>query len=87
LQLKETCDVLPVHRLAMKLDQQIENDIRLPELDRVADRLQIILDAQHTHFVTEFAERGDDVVLGLVEIDLFRRQAFHRRRRHAVGMT
>ncbi len=44
-------DVLVVGGLAVELLEQIEDDVRLPALDRVADRLQLVLHAERPHLV------------------------------------
>ncbi len=58
-------DVLVIDRFAVKLLEQIENDVRFPALDLVADRLEFVLDAERPHLVAGSAQRAHHVVFRL----------------------
>ena len=68
-QLEIAGDVLVVGGLAVKLLEQIEDDVRLPALDLVADRLELVLHAERPHLVAGGAQRAHDVVFGLPGVD------------------
>ena len=71
-------DILVIGRLAVKLLQQVEHDVRLPALDLVADRPQLVLHAEQLHLVARLAQRADDVVPGLPDVDLLLAVALDR---------
>ena len=76
--------VLVVRDLALKLHEQIEHDMRLPVLDRFADRAQLIRHAERVHFVPVGPQRADHVVLGLPTVDLRFAVALERIRGHQI---
>jgi hypothetical protein len=57
--------VLIVRRQAVELLEEIEGDVRLPLLDRLADDPQVAPDPERAHLVAELAQRAHDVVLRL----------------------
>ena len=59
-------DVVVEGTVAGEIFQQVERDVRLPFLVHLADRRQIIVDADHLHLMAEIQQRGLDVVLGAV---------------------
>jgi hypothetical protein len=69
-QLQVADDVLVIDRDAVKLLQQIEGDVRLPLLDRLAELSQIVPQAERPHFVPQFPQRRNDVKLGFPRLDL-----------------
>ena len=75
-----------VDRLAVELLQQVEHHMRLEALDRVADRRQLVLDAERHHLVAAAAQRADHVVFGLPGVDLLLAVALERIRRHQIRM-
>ena len=52
-------------REAVELLEQVEDDVRLEGLHRLADRQQLVGDAEGLHLVAEAAQRLEHVVLGL----------------------
>jgi hypothetical protein len=85
-QLEIARDVLIVDGLAMKLFQQIEDHIRLPTLDFVADGLELVLHAERAHLVARRAQRARDVVFGLPLVDFLFGMPLERIRRHQFRM-
>src|SRR4029453_2943460 len=73
-------------RLAMELLQQIEGDVGLEFLDRVADRLQLVLHAERHDLVPRGAQRAHHVVFGLPDVDVLVALALQGIGRHQVGM-
>ena len=69
-QLEKTRDVLIVDGFAMKLLEKCQHYIRLPVLDLIANRLELIMHTERTDLVPGGAQRGDDVVLCFPFIDL-----------------
>ena len=69
-QLEVARDVVVVDDLAVKLLEQGEHHVRLPALDLVADRLELVMHAERPNLVTGSAQRADHVVLGLPDVDL-----------------
>ena len=63
-------DVLVVGRLAVEFLEQVEHDVRLEGVDLGADRPQLVLHAEHAHFVARLAQRVDDVIAGLKGEDI-----------------
>src|SRR6266566_2033635 len=85
-QLEIAGDVLVVDGLAVELLEQIEDDVRFPALDFVADRLELVLDAARPHLVAGLAQRAHDVILGLPPVDFLLAAALDRVRRNQVRM-
>ena len=54
----------------MEFLEQVEDDLRLPFDDGIADRLKLVLHAERAHLVAERLQGRDDVVLGLPDVDL-----------------
>ena len=79
-------DVLVVGGLAVELLEQIEDDVRLPALDHVADRLQLGLHAERPGVVAGGAQRREHVVFRLPDVDLLLAVALHGVGRHQIRM-
>src|SRR5262249_27809307 len=69
-----------------ELFQQIEHHVRLEAFDRVADRRQLVLDAERLHLVAAAAQRADHVILGLPTVLVGLAVALQRIRRHQLRM-
>ena len=54
-----------VDRLALKLVEQVEDNVGFPFRDGVADRNEGITNAKWPRFMAEFFEGGEDVAFGL----------------------
>ena len=52
----------------MEFFEQVEDDVRFPVFDGIADRRQFGLYANHAHVMSVAFQRLDDVVLGLPDI-------------------
>ena len=85
-QLEIARDVLIVDGFAVKLLEQVKNHVRLPTLDFVADRLELVLHAERPHFVTRLTQRARDVVFGLPLVDFLFGMPLERIRRHQFRM-
>jgi hypothetical protein len=83
-QLKIAGDVLVVSGLAVELLEQVEDDIGLPAIDRIADRPKLRLHAQRLHLMSGCAERGEHVVFGLPDVDFLLAVAVRRGWGHQV---
>src|SRR5947209_11199494 len=70
----------------MELLEQIENHVRLPALNLVAHRLELVPEPQRPHVVARLAQRGDHVILVLPLMDFLLAMAFERIRRHHLRM-
>ncbi|MGA2126716.1 MAG: hypothetical protein ABSG76_11250 [Xanthobacteraceae bacterium] len=85
-QLEIAGDVLVIGGLAVKLLEQVEDDVRLPAFDLVADRLELVLHAERTDVVPAATQRADDIVLGLPGVDVLLAVTFERIRGHQRRM-
>ena len=85
-QLEKAHDVLVEQHLAVEFLEQVEHRVRLPLLDGVADREQLVLHAEGAHFVADRAEVADDVVLRLPDVDLLFGVPLERVGRHQLRM-
>ena len=85
-QLEIAHDVLVVDDLAVELLQQREHDVRLPALDLVADRLELVMHAERAHLVPGGTQRAHDVVFGFPFVDFLLAVALGRIRGHQVRM-
>ncbi len=79
-------DILIVDRLAAKLFKQREHDVGLPGVDLFADRLELVVNAERTDIVTGGAQRRDDVILRLPDVDFLLGVALARFRRDQIRM-
>ena len=70
----------------MELLEQVEDHIRLPALDLVADGLELVLYAERPHLVPRRAQRADDVVFGLPVVYFLLAVPLDRIGRHQVRM-
>ncbi len=83
-QFQKADNVLVVQRDAVKFFEHVEGDVRLPLLDLLADLAEVVENAQRTHVVPHFAERGDDVELALPFENLLVGVPLKAIRRHEV---
>ncbi len=80
-------DILVVDRFAVKLLEQREHHVRLPGLDLVADRLELVVHAERAHLVAGGAQRRHHVVFGFPDVDFLLGVALARFRRDQVRMN
>jgi hypothetical protein len=79
-------DVLVVDGLAVKLLEQIEGDVRLPALDRIANRLELVFHAERPHVVPGGTQRAHDIVFSLPLVYFLFAVSLERIRRHEFRM-
>ena len=79
-------DVLVIDGFAVKLLEQIEDDVRLPALDLVADRLELVLYPERPHLVAGGTQRAHDIVFGLPFVYFLLAVPLERVRRHEFRM-
>src|SRR5262249_2445158 len=83
-QLEIARDVVVVDDLAAELLEQAERHVRLPVLDLVTDRLELVVHAQRPDLVAGGAQGADDVVLGLPDVDFLLGEPLARLRGYQV---
>ncbi len=69
-ELEKAHDVLVEHRLAVKLLEQVKDDMRLEVLDGAAERRQVVIEPERLDLVALLTQAGDHVIFGLVFDDL-----------------
>ena len=78
--------ILVIGGFAVELFEQVENHIRLPFLDRLANGAQFVLNADRGDFMAGRTQGGDDVILRLPNMLLLFAVAFQRIRRREIRM-
>src|SRR5690606_39723834 len=78
--------VVVVDRLAVELLEQVEHHVRPHLLQRHAQGLELVVQADLVDLVAEVIERHHHVVLGLERIDLLVGEALEARGRHEVAV-